>query len=141
MKKLFLAVTLPFFVAGCGQDQEEPLVFRTVLVDRILMHERGHFTFLVQHEEGRVGQLEIQTSCRMAVIASDVPPGHRMWVSYTCTNGYGGETTCKTVPPIFSSWIVSGAWTLYIHAHTIKEIDGAGWNHGKHGSGQTVIVE
>ena len=41
----------------------------------------------------------------------------------------------------FNSWTGGGYEDVKIHIHSINEVNGAGWNHGKFGSGMTERVD
>jgi len=64
-------------------------------------------------------------------ITKDVPIEQSMWVSYEILHGsFSQPDPCLM--------------KLEIHIHSVKsvkDIDGAGWNHGKFGNGETSVVE
>lgn len=60
------------------------------------------------------------------LIITDVPEGQNMWYeAHFSDNAFNGK----------------GYSNVRIHIHSIKDINGAGWNHGKFGSGQTQLLE
>lgn len=97
-------------------------------ITRVLMHEPGRYTFLIEQDGGRVAQRTIgQMPCtNVPELFHDVPAGQPMWAEYH-TRRSGKRDVCDAL--------------LTIHIHSVTDINGAGWNHGKFGSGQTTIVE
>ncbi len=114
-------------------------------VARVFMHEPHRFTFLVKNDNGSLGQLTVD-SANIEIIP-DVIEVLPMWVVYTCASRYDRQTqnyakiwNCKPLPSNFSHWRTSPA-IVKIHIHSAEEINGADWNHGKFGRGQTIAVE
>jgi len=101
-------------------------------VDRVLMHESNHYTFFVSRPDNTVGILDLRTFSGRVTVVEDMPADQPVRVEYTCR--------CKEVPPNFVRWRAEPT-EIYIRLHSVKEINGAGWNHGKFGSGQTTVVE
>jgi hypothetical protein len=58
-------------------------------------------------------------------IYRDVPEGNSPWVYYEVTRQAGDEHYSR----------------LDIHVSSAAQIDGASWNHGKFGSGQTAVIQ
>lgn len=96
-------------------------------VTRVMMHEPWRYTFLME-DSGRITQRTIgQNPCgNVPVLFQDVPTGHPMWVEYRTVRS-GKTDVCDEL--------------ITIHIHSVADINGAGWNHGKYGSGQTTVVE
>ncbi len=146
-KRIFLLAVfsaVAILAVGCRCDSR-PLKITTMPVERIMMHESGHFTFLVPKEGGKKAQLEIRASytydtANGVTIVSDVPEGQQMRVEFTCKCG-DKEVTCKDIPKDFNNWRIGGAYRLTIHTHSVSDFDGGGWNHGKHGAGQTTVLQ
>jgi hypothetical protein len=137
---------LTIFLAGCATtatEKVEPTVVSGI--SRVFMHEPGNFTFLVEHiDTKKLGQLRVSTYGNYVTIVEDLSEDQPISVVYSCSK-YTGQSDeksyqCRTVPSNFSNWNVR-AGRLTIHLHSAKEIDGAGWNHGKFGRGQTVVVQ
>ncbi len=136
------AVLFAGIVAGCEKNKPAPVPIRES-VDRIMMHEPGRYTFFVERPDGSVAQLILTNGCGSCgegvTIMRDVPSDERMWVEYSCgSNGY--PTQCKQIPTGFSYWSAYPA-KIVIHIHGLADINGAGWDHGKFGRGQTTVVE
>jgi len=132
---VFLIVAV---VTAPGCDNKPEKIESTIVsgITRVLMHERGHFTFLVQHKNHKkLGQLEAKVSASNVKIFEDLRDDETIRVEYFCPS-----RNCKPVPVSFSIWSIKPS-LLIIHIHSEKEINGAGWNHGKSGSGSTVVIE
>lgn len=100
-------------------------------VSRVLMHEPGRYTILVEVPENKkVNEYYFSrgSTCQknFPEIFHDVPTDQAMWIQYRkWTNGR--DQTCTEL--------------VAIHVHSGAEINGGGWNHGKFGRGQTTVVE
>jgi len=94
-------------------------------VDRIYMHEPGRYSVMIK--TGPKGEeleiIELRADRKIHIIA-DVPSQDPCWVYFE------REKTMK------QSWE-----KIWIHVHSPQDIQGGGWNHGKFGKGQTVIIE
>ena len=140
---LFTALTA-VFVAGCG-DGLRP-VSPTVVsgITRVFMHEPGRFTFIVQHAEAdtltKLGQLRIQVYRNYVTMLEDLKDDEPIRIEYSCGTRHNNPRQCKPIPVGFSNWNLHAS-QLTIHLHSAQELDGGGWNHGKHGRGQTVVVQ
>src|SRR3989344_6882557 len=144
MRKLSFAISLSFLtisLTGCSTNTTEKVTPTTVSgITRVFMHEPGYFTFLVEHNDSKkVGQLRVRTYIDDTDIVYDLQENQPVSVEYSCGSHQNRLYQCKPIPQNFSNWTV-WAMKLKIHLHSIKEIDGAGWNHGKFGSGQTIVV-
>jgi len=93
---------------------------------RVFMHEPGAYNFLVSRNGILVPTENYRHSPQRVIIMPDVSREQFMWarVYYKEEEGYG-------FPQAY----------LEIHVHSEKDIEGGGWNHGKFGRGQTVVVE
>jgi hypothetical protein len=91
-------------------------------VARVLEHEPGRWTVFIQRSDTpELERLSLRGSSRWI---ADVPPGEEMWLvirSVRC----GTKGRCEDNE---------------FHIRSVKDIQGAGWNHGKFGSGQTVVI-
>ena len=113
-----LIVILMFFIVGCSQAGHRIHDIKREHIVRVFMHEPGDYSVLVNNN----GELVSKTfACKIRLIR-DVPYDEPMY--------YEGE---RNRDGYFLR--------VEIHVHSEKDINGAGWNHGKFGSGQTVEVE
>ncbi|MFA6408461.1 MAG: hypothetical protein WCW36_03275 [Candidatus Paceibacterota bacterium] len=128
---VLLAVAI--MLQGCFEKVSIPQDERIDGVVRILMHEPGRYTLLVQevgspliHERKVFGA----EGCWISEVAyiPDVPTDQSMWLAINYD---------QTEAPPSCQYDTR----LVFHIHDIQDINGAGWNHGKFGSGQTVVVE
>lgn len=137
--------------SACGRDLTgEKVVVKNVV--RIFMHEPLRYSFLVQENETnvlnlvslphdiKIGKEPIEISdvplcaangnslyrIQNVKFVADVPDGEFMWA----TAMLSGRTDMH--PSVH---------LLEIHIHSPNDIDGAGWNHGKFGSGSTQVVK
>jgi len=96
-----------------------------VFFDRIFMHEVEHYSTLSVNEDKTV---EIKSYYRghynKFTLICDVEVGDKMWAALT-DNG---------------NW-VERRHDVVFHIHSLSNLNGAGWNHGKFGSGNTVLIE
>lgn len=145
MKNCFAGIVscfLTIFLIGCSTNTTKKVEPTSVSgITRVFMHEPGYFTFLVENTDSKkVGQLRIKTNIDNVIIMKDLDEGQSIQIEYSCGKFQNEMYQCKSIPPNFSNWNVY-ALKLTIHLHSVKELDGAGWNHGKFGSGQTVVVQ
>jgi len=133
MKIQTLFFTLLFIcLAVACQPSESPkqnsLVTNTVKnVQRVLMHEPGDYTFFYTNPKAQNELLPLRIPSVIKVnFFQDVPAEENSWLTFT---SYG---ECLNI---------CHAGLLELHLHSAQEINGAGWNHGKFGSGQTIVVE
>lgn len=92
-------------------------------VQAVFYHENRHYTLMVQtgSEIKPVSIYYIED----AKIFADVPKNEKMWAHVQgLGNKMNGITSRK----------------IKVHIHSIENINGAGWNHGKFGSGMTVRI-
>jgi len=97
-------------------------------VSRVMMHEPSRYTILVEKPDGVVAQYTFGQGCcgNVPEIYRDVPVGQPMWIEYRT----GNPDTNRAFDQL-----------LTIHVHSVSNINGAGWNHGKFGRGDTTVVE
>lgn len=117
-------VTATMLIACTEQTDFTTTDYHSVV--RIFMHEKNHYTFYIQEPAKK----EVQILSFMTVYSSlpkiftDVPAGELSWI--------------RVGAPFENSRY---RWSLDIHIHSVSEINGGGWNHGKFGSGQTTVLE
>jgi len=112
-----------------GNEEQKPLVTTTVKnIERVLMHEPGEYTFFYTNPQDPKELLSFRVeSIRKLKIFQDVSSEEKSWL--TIVSRGGCEYSCY------------GVESLEIHLHFAEEINGAGWNHGKFGRGQTTVIE
>lgn len=127
-KLQYLLFLIPFICIACGK--EEPQKSTKVMIDvvRVMYHENKEFTFFVAGDKNELHYININFGYGdNPKIIRDVPKDKNMWVIYERT------------PPTFSA---SEKYdNVEIHIHSVDDINGAGWNHGKFGSGSTSVIE
>ena len=99
-------------------------------VKRVFMHDPGRYSVLVQDP----GSLEYKplnvpgwgsaSNCHSIRIFGDVPESDSIWLRFHYI-GEAGDLQRE----------------LEIHIRSEKDIEGGGWDHGKHGRGQTNILQ
>lgn len=92
-------------------------------VERVFFHEPGHYSVLIPIKKDKE-LLQMDMGFSTYRIFEDVPQDEQMWASvdeYKILGRFNYSTN--------------------IHIHSAKDINGAGWNHGKIGSGNTIGVE
>ena len=96
-------------------------------IERIFFHENFRFTYLVRRGNviEPVSLTYFWEKGTKVTYYEDVPPNKSMWA---VVQGKGNS----------KDGIITN---IEIHLHTVKEVDGGGWNHGKFGSGNTIVVE
>ncbi len=121
MKKLFCIFLLG--ISGCGSESHLPLEDRRIdNIQRILMHDSYEYTFFIQKDNELTSETFQFRGLPKFII--DISAGEPMYVIY------------KPYP----NWdhVITNA---RIHIHSPQDINGAGWNHGKFGKGQTIPLE
>jgi hypothetical protein len=119
-----------------AQDGGEMLT-RVSDISQILMHEPGHYTFLVDQPGRKISQLEIRTGEPITILR-DLDNATVINITYRCMY----KKACLPIPENFSRWSLV-ATDLTIHLHSAEEINGAGWSQmeGKvRREGQTQVV-
>lgn len=140
MRVVWLLV-ITILISACGKQApyQEPGPTVVSTVSQVLMNEPDSFTFLVDLEDSQVGQLHLYLGMpknKVPIkIFRDLKADQQISISYLC----GENETCQPLPKNFSLWRVN-ANHLVIHLHSDDEINGAGWNHGKYGKGQTEVI-
>lgn len=130
-KILVLAMVTAVFLQGCSASDTLPPDERIDGIVRILMHEPGHYTVLVQNATtSAITERRLPTGLERVgevVYVPDVPSDQLMWLS---THFRISESSCciRLADIVF-------------HIHEVGDIEGAGWSHGKFGSGRTNVIE
>jgi len=98
-------------------------------VERVFMHEVKNYSIL--YREDASAELQQQNFCRdwpgvEVRLFTDVPEGKPIWARAVYAVERLGDEYWKE---------------LEIHVHAATDINAGGWNHGKFGQGQTVVVE
>ena len=92
---------------------------------RIFMHEPGRYSFMIQLSDSDVVTMRTFRlfNCETRFIL-DVPQDEKMW-AYIQEKGKGPE---------YRTFVD-------LHIHSVRDMEGAGWDHGKFGRGQTHIIQ
>ena len=122
----FILFLLIFFIVLAFQRSSYVASFPVYGVQRVLMHEIDFYTFLIREPNStKLKSLSLSYhDDKSFVLISDVAPDKDMWLNLKCR-----------VDP------TDKCFEIEIHLHSAKDINGAGWNHGKFGKGQTDVVE
>lgn len=122
MKKCFIVVFLSLLVVGCA---DKKVGERVIEIERVFMNEPGVYSFMYKAD----GQLVLRGGDSytrwLYTLIDDVPPDKPMWVKI--------EEWDRFIDPNFFKY--------EIHIHAASDVEGGGWNHGKHGQGTTVVVQ
>jgi hypothetical protein len=112
-------------LSGCALKHDEEVVVKDIV--GISHHERDLYTFRIQTDGSQeISRQTINFWNKPREIA-DVPIGKKMWVKYTLREIHGVSQPVK----------INGE----IHFRNVKDIQGGGWDHGKHGRGTTTVLE
>lgn len=136
-RRLLVLCVLVLGFCGCDDPirTEEERINNVV---RVLMHERSKYTIVYESEDKELKMITVDSHYsenhnwdNWIKIASDVSVTERMWakITWNVYRGNGGRRECKL------------AEYVEIHIHSAEDLNGAGWNHGKHGSGTTTVVK
>jgi hypothetical protein len=119
----FMVISL-LSLPGCW-TQKDFSVERYRNVERILMHEPNKYSFIFKYDEAKEYSLVTVNVWGVPKIIPDVTNGEKCWVE------------------VGAPWVQNESFriSLTIHVHSAADINGAGWNHGKFGRGQTTVVE
>lgn len=93
---------------------------------KVMMHEPERYSVLVQDTDKSLKTLTYR-GCKLI---ADVPKNESMWLEIEM-NKAKEEVTDEGY---HYKW-------AKIHIHSADQLNGAGWDHGKHGRGQTEVVE
>ena len=94
-------------------------VAKIARIQRVFMHEWNVFSFMVETEEGTHSIIVYVNNYVTSEFVWDVPRGELAYA------------LCK---------YVDGDFFLEMHLYSKDQIEGASWDHGKGGSGQTSVV-
>ena len=98
-------------------------------VVRIFMHEPSRYSIMIQDpnsSELKTMQFNLYNFCRAKIVA-DVPKNEKMWIFLKSKKHNVNKDTYYT--------------SFELHVRSAEDINGAGWNHGKFGSGTTTVIE
>lgn len=124
MRSSLLAVALLVLV-GCGSSEPTTKEVIHKNIDRVFMHSGRKASFFSQKEDGSIDHTFLEPTMHGTLkYFADVPRGEKMWAKETIVRGN-----------------MSTTYYVDIHLHSVDEVDGGEWNHGKHGSGTVSVVE
>ena len=129
------------FCYGCEDKREQEhykVTHRIKNVVRVFMHEPDVYTVYYQKPGSDKIEKEYINSLgtdKVAIIA-DVAPDEMMHVEFACEH----LVPCENRKGCNKKLCVNMK-KAKIHIHSVDDINGAGWNHGRHGRGQTVVIE
>ena len=114
---MFIALFICFFTA-CSSEKTPVTVEN---VKRVFMHKESHYSFLyaIPNNPNELQRLTLRELAQVKIV-TDVSPEKDIWLKYTKFGSY---------------------YNMELHLHSAEDINGAGWSHGKFGSGQTVVIE
>jgi len=127
MKKLFAIISL-LALCSCEESNkdsgEKSKVTKYSHVEKVFVHEPGRYSILVRCEKDKELVPVIFSRYINYRLFDDVPFEEPMWA-------------------IFTEYTIRSAKTsdLEIHIHSLKDLNGGGWDHGKEGKGTTNTVE
>lgn len=123
-------VVIVLLMAGCGTGTVSDE--RIDSIARVFWHEYDRYSVLVEKGDGVYITLNFpRNKCntnRPALIIADVPSDKKMWVSAKIRRG--SQTNAD---PCFEE--------LDFHIHSLNDVSGGSWNHGKFGTGQTSVIK
>jgi len=119
MKNLcYFIILIVLLISCCPNLDTTPY---KVEFQRVFLNESNRFTFIV---DGVPREIMVWYTSHIKIFY-DVPPGEPMY--------YESQKKCKQGNVKYEY--------LYIHIHSVKDIGGGGWNHGKFGRGNTSVLE
>lgn len=122
--KNIIAILVLFMFCGCNGKFIEK--YDKLEVEAVFMHRPGDYSFLVQKGNNRLEEFKIYAWNANPVLYKDVPNDEKCWVAYEIWDvPFRGNEVKK----------------YEIHLHSPNDINGAGWNFGKGGFGQTIKLE
>jgi hypothetical protein len=143
---VFIGLSVAFLslmcVIGCAESPDNPLptnpekTYKSNIV-RVFMHEPKNFSVLRMKEDKC---LLVDTFHQNVIIVCDVPEGESMWYEINNPVWYDIENPEQKTPPPNGGYLFRCNW-VRIHIHSALDINGGGWDHGKHGRGQTQVIE
>ena len=91
-------------------------------ITRIMMSDPNRYVYFVSD----VPKPQVLQMGALPDIIYDAPKESNMWVDYVCNKRRDGRVdSCRYI----------------IHLHSVRELEGGAWNHGKFGQGQNVVLE
>jgi len=130
LSALLLLVVALVCLLGCGEQKDEISEIKHLKGNmRILFHEYERYTIFVELPGGKVEVHQFGVACGINTpeFTHDVPAGQPMRLTYQLRKRSRSNFVCKEL--------------LTVHLHSVVEIGGGGWDHGKRGHGQTNVIE
>ena len=122
---IFLIAILIFVMIIVITPKMEYRVVKRSIV-RVMMHEPERYSVLVQEKDKSLKTL----TYRGCQLIADVPKDEPMWL----------EVEMNKAKEEITDEGYHYKWAK-IHIHSADQLNGAGWDHGKGGRGQTEVVE
>ena len=114
------------FIVSCSKNKESsPQTEKIQNIVRIFMHEPLNYTVMIQKDS--------LNECKMITFEQPITKVHFI----------------ADVPDSSLSWVIVKQDNhrmlrykeLWFHIHNPEDIEGGGWNHGKGGKGETIVIE
>lgn len=122
---LFAFVLLTTMTIGCcGGDSDQPYNGKINNVVKVFMHQSSHYS--VMYEDKEILRTWDFGNWAPVLIKKDVEKDAPMWVEYQGTKSEKYNSIKYK--------------RITIHVRSADDINGAGWNRGKGGRGQTNVV-
>lgn len=111
------------FICGCGEPTTTEVVYKDI--DRVFMHSWDRVSFFRQNSNGSIEHKFLYSyPCGGIKYFSDVPKEEKIWAKETTVEGS-----------------MDTGISIEVHLHSVDEVYGGEWNHGKQGSGTVSVVE
>lgn len=120
---LLAASAIMLTVSACCDQNNTPKIVKYPHVERVFMHDPGQYSFLYKDE----------VSGQLYPISKNTFGGSEYRAKYHLIPDVKKEDFCWAEVDM-SNYVIT------IHIHDVSEVSGAGWNHGKFGSGSTTVV-
>ena len=122
LKSLFLSILAALALTACSDPL--PPDRKVEHVRRVFMHDPEQYSVMVVGDTAEMKLLYLGRCS--AKFVTDVPKDSDMWLfmHWTPPSSTSGINSCDVV----------------FHIHATEDVNGAGWNHGKFGSGMTNVV-
>lgn len=95
-------------------------------VTRVFWHENTRYSIHFEQDGSKEIQVKTFTRVEKVKLIKDVSTEEHMWV-----RAVGGKVLLG-----FTFYSL-----LEIHVHSEKDVEGGAWDHGKNGSGNTVVIQ
>jgi len=134
MKTMIYACVLVVGLVGCKEEVHHRQIHN---VSRIFMHELHQYTLYVQQSEKEVRTEKIRLwqtykpDFTGPDVKTDVPSNQLSWVEFD--SYWKNGSACIEADPC--------ARNVIFHLNSVAVVNGGGWDHGKYGNGQTIVVE